>query len=109
MLPVPHPAPGASVEEEEENVDLKQALEPLLLSQGFSRVGDNYRHDATGYELDVYRHTTESWICLYDGDTEEDGDVICEAKVTSPEHAVLVLIAYGLLSSVEVKRADTPV
>jgi len=109
MLPVSHPTPGASINKEEENVDLKQALEPLLLSQGFKPIEENFLHTATGYEVDMAGGRTSAWMVIYDADLERGGKIICEAQIDSPAQALQILAAFGLLAGVEVTGADAAV
>ncbi|RPJ20776.1 MAG: hypothetical protein EHM35_19050 [Planctomycetaceae bacterium] len=83
-------------------MDLALALKPLLLAQGFRQEADVLNADNTYRHGSQWRVTldpgTEGWIAIWDDNLA----VVCEARVESPEQAILLPGVFGFLKGVEV-------
>lgn len=81
-------------------MDLALALMPLLLANGFEKLDNfenTYQHQSTWkVTLDP---GTENWIAIWD----DKHAVVCEARVSSPAQAILLLGVFNLLKGVEVQ------
>jgi hypothetical protein len=102
MLPVSTPIPGAGATAKENTMDLALALKPLLLAQGFRQETDVLNADNTYRHESQWRVTLdpgmEGWVAIWDSNLA----VVCEARVESPQQAILLLGVFGFFEGVEV-------
>jgi hypothetical protein len=104
MLPVSHPTPGAAATEKEKSMDLATALVPLFLAEGLvfepghpETRGTTYVHPVTKYAVTI-DPGMENWIAVWD----QKEQVVCEARVVTPEQAIRLVQVWGFLTTVDV-------
>lgn len=84
-------------------MDLAEALRPVLVTNGFTPVSDlltsgTYEH--TSGQRITLDPGTENWLAVWDTHQR----VVCEARVTSPAHAIRVIQAFDMLTEIQVQE-----